>query len=245
MQPTYQSDDGAVTLFRADCLDVLSELEPDSIGAVITDPPFGINFDYHSEYYNDHNPDYGTWLWDRIEKAEALCCPGAPLFVWQAMSNIRHLHQWFPRDWRLFSAAKNFTQIYQVPMQYAWDPVVVWWVPGEPWVRQGAGIRRDWYIANTIPSARMADVSEHPSARPLDLLLYIIANWVRPGDIVLDPFMGSGITGIAAIRLGRRFIGIEIEPRYYDAAQHRILEATQQPRLMLDSITAPDHTHLR
>jgi DNA modification methylase len=59
--------------------------------------------------------------------------------------------------------------------------------------------------------------------------------WVKdfsdPGETILDPFMGSGTTGVAAIKLGRRFIGIELEPKYFDIACRRIEEAWKQPRL--------------
>jgi site-specific DNA-methyltransferase (adenine-specific)/modification methylase len=51
---------------------------------------------------------------------------------------------------------------------------------------------------------------------------------------ILDPFMGSGTTGVAAVKLGRRFIGIEIEPRYFDIACRRIEEATRQPDMFIE-----------
>ncbi|MBQ1348485.1 MAG: site-specific DNA-methyltransferase [Aeriscardovia sp.] len=55
----------------------------------------------------------------------------------------------------------------------------------------------------------------------------------RPGDLVLDPFAGSGTTGVVALKYGRRFIGIELEPRYAEMAQKRICEAPLRPRLLV------------
>ncbi len=64
----------------------------------------------------------------------------------------------------------------------------------------------------------------HPTEKPIDLLQFYIANSSNEGDIVLDPFMGSGSTGIAAKNLGRDFIGIELDENYFKIAQERINE---------------------
>lgn len=63
---------------------------------------------------------------------------------------------------------------------------------------------------------------EHPTEKPRSLMEEIIADFTNPDDLILDPFMGSGTTGIAALRLGRRFIGIEQNPRYFEIARARI-----------------------
>jgi len=62
---------------------------------------------------------------------------------------------------------------------------------------------------------------------------YVVGTWVRPGGIVLDPFMGSGTTGVACANLGRCFIGIEIEKRYFEIACERIRRAYESDRLGL------------
>jgi DNA modification methylase len=67
---------------------------------------------------------------------------------------------------------------------------------------------------------------EHPTMKPVALVERAIGNSSRPGDLVLDPFLGSGTTMIAAERLGRRCYGMEIEPRYVDVAVRRWEEFT-------------------
>ena len=62
---------------------------------------------------------------------------------------------------------------------------------------------------------------------------FVVGNWVVPNGTVLDPFMGSGTTGVACVKLGRRFIGIEIEPKYFDIACKRIAAAYAQPDLFV------------
>jgi DNA modification methylase len=66
------------------------------------------------------------------------------------------------------------------------------------------------------------------------LLLELITLFTDPGDIILDPFMGSGTTGIAAIRSGRKFVGIEKVGRFYELSKRRLLHELSQPNLFLD-----------
>jgi len=226
---------GDATLFLADCADVLPNLKP--VDAVIADPPFGVGFKYatHNDAPDAYPGGYGDWLWQRMEAAEAITRPGSPVFVWQSGANIRRLNEWFPREWRLFVAAKNFVQMRPTAMQYAYDPVVVWWTPGEkPWTAGTAS--RDFHIANTAPVVASPENIEkaHPCPRPLDQVSHIINQWVRPGGTVLDPFMGSGTAGVAAVLSGRAFVGTEIDPAYFDIACRRIEAAHRQPRLFLE-----------
>lgn len=207
------------TLYLGDCAEVLAEIE--AADALITDPPFGVGFKY-SEH--DDTPDgYIEWLWPIIEQSEALLPSGAPVFVWQSGTNVRRFAEWFPREWRLFVAAKNFVQMRPTAMQWSWDPIVCWWTPGEkPW---SAGTQsRDFTICNTAPVVASPTNIEkgHPCPRPLDLLDLIVRQWVKPGGVLLDPFMGSGTAGVAALRGGRKFIGIEKDPAYFEIACERI-----------------------
>jgi hypothetical protein len=78
------------------------------------------------------------------------------------------------------------------------------------------------------------DGKEHPTQKPLEVMLRCLLELPPKADLILDPFMGSGTTGIAAVKLGRRFIGIEIEPKYFEVACRRIQEASRQPDLFID-----------
>jgi DNA modification methylase len=222
---------GDCTLYLGDCLDVMADMPDNSVDAVITDPPFGIDFKYNS--YDDTGEGYGEWIWSVIELAESKCKPGSPIFVFQAMLNATKFAKWFPRDWRIFAAIKNFVQMRPTAMQYSYDPVLVWWTDGDKY-SEGT-LSRDWFIANTSPSSHkgLNDVKWHPCPRPLDQMNHIVNQWVRPDGAVLDPFMGSGTTGVACVQTGRKFIGIEIDPKYFEIAVKRIKDAQQQMRLPL------------
>lgn len=216
---------GNAELWLGDCRDILPTLG--KVDAVVTDPPFGVGFKYES--HDDTAEGYIEWLWPVLEAAEELLPDGGPMFVWQSGTNIRNFADWFPRDWRLFVAAKNFVQMRPTAMQWSWDPIVCWWKPGaKPW---GAGTQsKDFTICNTAPIVASPNNIEkgHPCPRPLDLLNLIVSQWVQPEHTLLDLFMGSGTAGVACMKQGRKFIGIEREPKYFDIACKRIEDAQRQ-----------------
>jgi site-specific DNA-methyltransferase (adenine-specific) len=81
---------------------------------------------------------------------------------------------------------------------------------------------------------RNGERTEHPSQKPVDLLIWLLKTYTLHEQTILDPFMGSGTTGVAAVKLGRKFIGIEIEPKYFDIACRRITDALKQPDLFIE-----------
>ena len=78
--------------------------------------------------------------------------------------------------------------------------------------------------SNVSPASRV-----HPTEKPVDLLVTMID--AVPGSVVLDPFMGSGSTGVAAVRAGRSFVGIEINPAHFETACKRVSAEVAKPRL--------------
>ena len=80
---------------------------------------------------------------------------------------------------------------------------------------------------------------QHPNEKPLELMLKIVGIHSKPGDTVLDPFMGSGTTGAACAMMGRSFVGIELDVAHFETACRRIEEAYRQPRLFAEPKPAP------
>jgi len=80
---------------------------------------------------------------------------------------------------------------------------------------------------------------DHPTPKPIEFMLKLIERLTRPGDTILDPFMGSGTTGVACMKLGRNFIGIERDPGYFAIAQRRIAAAQAQLILPLFDQVSP------
>ena len=80
---------------------------------------------------------------------------------------------------------------------------------------------------------------DHPTEKPISLMATLIDVQTEPDTLVLDPFMGSGSTGVAAVRMGRRFIGVEHDPKHFETACRRIAEAYDQPRLFKEPVAEP------
>ena len=222
---------GNATLYLGDCLEILPTLP--KVDAVITDPPYGIGFRYES--HDDDPKSYIAWMSNIADLSEAILHDSGICFFFQAMPNCRQFHKIFgeERKWRIFAAAKNFVQMRPTAMQYSFDPCVVWWRDGEEKPYSLGTASRDFHLANTAPVVANPNNPEkkHPCPRPLDQMTHIVGQWVKPDGSVLDPFMGSGTTGVACMNLGRKFIGIEIEEKYFDIACERIRAAQAQGRL--------------
>jgi len=92
----------------------------------------------------------------------------------------------------------------------------------------GGSAARFFYCAKADKADR-DDGNHHPTVKPVDLMRYLVTLVCREGGTVLDPFMGSGTTGIACIRTGRKFIGIERDARYFEIARQRLLRESAQP----------------
>ncbi len=81
------------------------------------------------------------------------------------------------------------------------------------------------------------EVGSHPTQKPVALMEYMVKTYSDAGDTVLDPFMGSGTTGVACVKTGRKFIGIEKEPKYFEIAKRRITEAYESQALLAGANT--------
>ncbi len=232
---------GNAALYLGDCREILPTLG--KVDAVVTDPPYGVGFKYESHI--DDAASYPEFIWPIMETCESLVEPGGPIFVWQAQAWMSRFGELFPRPWRVMISARNFTQMNRDAMPHSYEPVVVWWKPGADRYLSpsgaGIGTPRDWHIADSAGGLlrnKINGAAEHPCPRQLDAVEFVVGNWVVPGGRVLDPFMGSGTTGVAAIKLGRRFTGIEIEPKYFDIACRRIEEATRQPNMFIEKASS-------
>ena len=226
------------TLYLADCLDVLPTLEPGSVDAVVTDPPYGVS--YQSAWrtdktlrkpsiINDHQP-FIWWLRDAFHLTHdggALLC----FCRWDTQEAFRLAMTWagykvrqhviWDRDWHGMADVRTM---------FAPQHDIVWQAS------KGRCELRGIRPKSVIRSRRIAaDKLLHPAEKPTDLMETLICAVTDIGGLVLDPFMGSGTTGVACLQTGRRFIGVEIDPGYFDIARRRIEQAAAQRRL------APEH----
>lgn len=205
---------GCATLYRADCFDVLPTLEP--VDTVITDPPYGIGFAYRS--YDDA-PDKYDGLMQRLVPELIRVTGNGPCFVWQSPLKADRWHRYFPERFRIVAACKIPRENAGRQSCLSWDPVIFW--SGRSLLKDE--LPRDWHVADLRPWDGYRGDNPVPCPRPLAQVQYF-CNAVR-GATILDPFMGSGTTGVAATLAGKRFIGIERDPVYFEYACRRIENA--------------------
>ena len=193
-----------VTLYQGDCLKILPTLDAGSIDAVICDPPYGLGKRLNG----------GSWgnvaHWDSLVDLSLLLTVASIVAIWGG----------------------NY---HGLPASRGW---LVWHKPDAPpimanvelcWTNQDVNSRM---ISHSI-AATNAERVGHPTQKPLRVM-----NWcfdvlkIPQGATILDPFMGSGTTGVVCVKTGRNFIGCEISPEYFAIAQKRIADAQAQPALL-------------
>ena len=212
-------DGGNITLYCGDCLDILPTLEPGSVDAVVTDPPYGINHAHHSKterrlvrpIEGDHNQDIGNQVLASVS-ALPVCAFASPKAPW--MGDWRNLLVWdkgpavggggdtltcWKQTWELIQCNCRFGRLYGSRD----SAVLTYWVTPD-------------------------ESKAHPSAKPVFLMIYLLNKLTLKGETILDPFMGVGTTGVACVRTGRRFIGIELDPGYFQIAVDRIQKELDQ-----------------
>jgi DNA modification methylase len=203
---------GDATLYLGDCLEILPTLE--KVDAVITDPPYGIGLEYGE--YQDSVENIAEMGPKVVEIARGLA---------RVVSvTTGNLNQYlYPKPtWTL--CWFNRAGAGSGPWGFScWQPIMCY--GPDPYLAAGKGRRPDF-----IEWSEAAEKNGHPCPKPYQFMFRWITRVSLSGDIC-DPFMGSGTTGVACANLGRKFIGIEIEPKYFDIACERITNAYRQERM--------------
>jgi len=212
---------GNATLYLGDCADVLSTIE--KVDAVITDPPYGINENSKkvASRGNMAKPkDYGDFDWDKSPPPDELI----------ELIRIKGKYQAF--------FGGNYFTLPPTSCWLVWDKL-----NGDndfadcelAWTNWPKAVRRlQWRWNGMIRQGN--EERYHPTQKPLEVMKWVIELCPK-SDTILDPFMGSGTTGVGAIQMGKKFIGIEREKQYFDIACKRIEQAITQPQLL-----AHEHT---
>lgn len=204
---------GRAVLHLGDCRDILPTLP--KVDAVVTDPPYGIGMAARGTIGSANNApvkDYGKDEWDN-EPIDADC---VALIRSAAPSQI------------IFGG--NFFHLPPTSCWLVWDKENTGaFADCElAWTNLPKAVRRIRYMWNGMLRANGEERGDHPTQKPIGVMRWCIGHLPEPSQTILDPFMGSGTTGVAAVAMGRDFIGIEREPKYFDIACKRIEDAQRQ-----------------
>jgi site-specific DNA-methyltransferase (adenine-specific) len=203
---------GGQRLILGDCLEVLPTLAAGSVDAVITDPPYNVGIAYASS--DDNRNDYAEWCGRWFGELQRSC--SGPIAITTGQSNLSQWASMFPPDWWL-AWWKPAAMGRCVVGFNNWEPIALYGKAQESMC--------DVIRATIKPDS---ELKGHPCPKPLEWATKQMECLSRNGQAVLDPFMGSGTTLVAAELLGRRGIGIEIDEGYFDIACRRVEEAVKK-----------------
>ncbi len=263
-----QLSDG-VELYLGDCREIAPTLS--GIACIVTSPPYnqmediakrepsglwadkkgGLGFvnSWKANGYSDDlsESEYQSQQNGLFASLAGASTPNASLFYnhqirWR---DGRALHpvQWFqPENWHLRTEViwdRGGGMMFNARMFCRFDERIIWFTRGgdHVWNQDHVGLGTIWRIAKE-------QNKEHPVAFPLELPLRCIGAATLPGDVVCDPYSGSGTTGVAAVQLGRKYIGIDRDPKWFDVARRRISDALARPSFFVNKSPPPVQTTL-
>lgn len=209
---------GDATLYCGDCREILPTLG--TVDCVLTDPPYGIGAAARGTIGTSKKArvrDYGAASWDDTPIPNEL------------IDSIRTFG-----DYAIIFGG-NY---YHCPPTSCW---LVWDKENTgdfadcelAWTNLPKAVRRIKYMWNGMLRANNEPRGDHPTQKPIGVMIWVLQQLQPTAHTILDPFMGSGTTGVACARLGRKFIGVELEPKYFDIACRRIEEAQRQKDLFI------------
>lgn len=220
---------GNARLILGDCREVLPTLS--GVDAVVTDPPYGIGENSRkvasrgtsSAIWKRGKPkDYGSFDWDHEPCAA------------ETITMVRNCSQW------QIIFGGNFFELPPTSCWLVWDKQNT----GDfadcelAWTNLPKAVRRIYWRWNGM-IRRGDDEREHPTQKPTGVMRWCIEHLPSPVESILDPFAGSFSTGVAAVQMGKRFTGIEIDPRYYEIGLRRIEQAYRQRDLFVSDTPVP------
>ena len=204
--PYYDCD--GITIYHGDCREVVPALG--AFDLLLTDPPFGIGLKEHGRnghnwsIVGDHDQSVGIEMLSRFESSPAIVF-ASPKKPW-------------PGQWRQFLVWDKGPAVggggdRATCWKFDWELIQIRKIPSLNGKRDSSVLR--YWIGQS-------DYALHPNQKPTDLLRYLVWKATIDGDLVVDPFMGSGSTCLAAKLEGRRAIGIEVEEKYCEIAANRL-----------------------
>lgn len=220
---------GDATLYLGDCREILPGLG--TVDAVVTDPPYGVMLGEQRDRRGDHIlvKDRYDGYQDTRENFAGIVVPGVTSALESAKRGLVFVSA--STAWML-PAPDGIGGVYLPSAQgrFIWGfrsfaPCLLY--GHAPALQFGCR-------ATAFQSSEISEKNGHPCPKPIGWMTWAVSLASLPNETILDPFMGSGTTGVAAVKLGRRFIGIEVEPRYFDIACRRIQAAVDAPDMFVE-----------
>lgn len=208
---------------HGDCRDVMRSLPSESVDVVVTDPPYGLDFPYIG--YQDTRDNLRALIADFLPEARRVARRRVIVLCGPTQIGL------YPEpDW-VCAITWRTTATFGRAGYNQWTPVLLYGKDVDGFGSVNGILKSDTFQcegAEGVGFTRGDEERKHTCPKPLGLMRPILRRYVEPRSIVLDPFTGSGTTGVVSVADGHRFIGIEREAVYCDIARRRIADAAAQ-----------------
>ena len=210
-----------INLMLGDCLEKMKEIESGSVDMILTDPPYGMDFqsNYRKVSYEKIKNDVDLrWLDVWVDDLFRVAANNTAHYVFCSFHNVDKFKQALERKFKIKNMLiweKNNTSMGDLKGDFApkYEMII--------FIHKGRRLINGKRDSNILKFSRTGN-KLHPTQKPVDLLEYLLTKFSDEGGVILDPFMGSGSTGVAAKNLNRKFIGIEMDENYFNIAKERI-----------------------
>ena len=217
-----------IEIHNADCLDKLKEIQDNSIDLIVTDPPYDVDTKGAGVYGSVAQFKQIECMADgfKDEVLDELCrvMKKINIYLFCSQKQLLPLINYFTDkkcNWNLLTWHKT-NPIPTCNNKYLPDTEYILFFREKGVKIQGTyDTKKTYFITPT--NAKDKERYQHPTCKPVEILQNFIVNSSNENDVVLDPFMGSGSTGVACINTHRNFIGIEINAKYYETAKTRLI----------------------
>ena len=225
-----------IELYQGDCLEVMDELISLSVkfDAIITDPPYNISRDNNFKTMGRAGIDFGEWdkdfdLTGWIKYCEPLLKKGGNIVIFNSWKNMTYISNALEDNGFEVKDLIRWKKTNAMPRnrdrRFITDYEVATWAvkKGGKWTfnRLSDTYEIPEILGGLTPKSEKVN-GGHPTQKPVYVMKWLLERLTNEGDLILDPFMGSGSTGVACKELNRRFIGIELDEKYFNIAQERI-----------------------
>jgi len=216
---------------------LIKEMPDKSVDLILTDPPYNLS-NYSTgnielSWRKNINNDLADWDRNSFEPAEwvaefkRILKPTGNIFAFTSYNLMGKWHQAFDPEFDTFQymvwhKTNPVPKIYKAGFLNSCELIICAWNKGHTWNFSSQKEMHNFIETPICMGSERLKNPLHPTQKPIKVLERIIRIATNLGDVVVDPFMGVGSTGVAALNLGRRFIGFELEQKYYDATLKRL-----------------------
>ena len=224
-------------LVNGDCREFMKTMPDHCVDLILTDPPYNI-----AKYSTGNIPLPGREAlnndiadWDKVDVNPAeliddfkrILKPTGNIFIFTSYNLLGKWHEVFDSEFDTFQffiwhKSNPAPKIYKNGFLNSCEMIICMWNKGHTWNFSNQKEMHNFFECPICMAPERLKDPKHPAQKPVKLLKHIIEIASNPGDVVFDPFMGVGSTGVAAMELGRKFGGVEIQKEYYEACNRRL-----------------------